>query len=59
MKQPTWFNINDIPFNNMWPADRNWLPELLDGKFIKGKITYGSDKRIISISLNKDNSSQD
>jgi len=54
MKQPTWFNIKDIPFDNMWPADRDWLPELLDGKFIKGKITYGSDKRIISISLNKD-----
>ena len=36
---PKWFDVNDIPFTQMWPEDSYWLPILLSGKKFKGKFT--------------------
>lgn len=32
MLTPTWFNINNLPFDEMMPSDKDWLPQLLNGK---------------------------
>ena len=32
---PRWFNIKDIPFEDMWDDDKYWLMDILDGKKIK------------------------
>jgi len=32
---PKWFDIKDLPFENMWDDDKYWLPEVLKGKKIK------------------------
>ncbi len=43
--RPQWFNVNDIPYADMWPDDEYWLPLLLQGKLFEGSITTdGSDK---------------
>lgn len=41
--RPEWFNRNHLPFDEMWPADRRWLPEALNGKYIRfaGTIVQG------------------
>lgn len=38
--RPKWFDINNLPFKNMWPGDKYWLPILLAGKKLKGKFVY-------------------
>ena len=45
-----WFNEKDIPYADMWSADKEWLPLLLAGKKIRGQVLYDSKetRRIIS-----------
>ncbi len=45
---PQWFRVHEIPYDYMWPADRFWLPALLDGKAFKGKIHFDERKDIVS-----------
>ncbi len=33
--KPEWFKTEEIPFDQMWPADKFWIPEVLSGKLIK------------------------
>jgi len=42
--KPQWFNIDEIPFKEMWPDDIYWIPLFLAGKKFKGKFLFeGSD----------------
>lgn len=41
MLTPTWFEIDNLPFNQMMPADRVWLPYVLNGKKIMAKAHLG------------------
>ncbi len=45
---PEWFHLHEIPYDYMWPADRFWLPALLEGKEFKGKIHFDEKKEIVS-----------
>lgn len=38
--KPEWFDIDEMPLNDMWPADTYWLPILLRGKKFEGKFIY-------------------
>lgn len=49
--KPQWFQINEIPFDKMWPDDKYWLPLSLDGKKFKGKFLYGEKDVIIEHEL--------
>jgi len=35
-----WFDEKDIPYGEMWKADRLWLPAILAGKKIHGRFLY-------------------
>ena len=37
---PDWFEIKDVPYDQMWKSDKLWLPLILDGKKIKAKFDY-------------------
>jgi mutator protein MutT len=37
--RPQWFKESKIPYDEMWPDDRFWLPLLLAGKRFKGTVT--------------------
>ncbi len=41
MASPTWFEKNKLPFENMMPADKVWLPVVLAGKKIMARASYG------------------
>jgi 8-oxo-dGTP diphosphatase len=41
MDQPTWFKKESLPLEKMMPADRQWLPLVLNGKKIIAKFHYG------------------
>ena len=49
--RPQWFDLNKIPYDNMWPDDLYWLPMLLAGKKFKGKFYLKDSKTIIKHEL--------
>lgn len=49
--RPQWFNINEVPFKEMWPDDIYWMPLFLDGKKFKGKFLFGESDIILDKEL--------
>jgi mutator protein MutT len=37
---PQWFAHEDVPYDQMWPDDKYWLPYLLAGKMFEGKFHF-------------------
>lgn len=46
-----WFPADALPYDQMWPADRRWLPTFLAGKQFVGRVEFGPDKEILSSQL--------
>ncbi len=40
---PQWFLPSEVPYKDMWAGDESWIPLILEGKKIKGYITFGPD----------------
>ncbi len=38
--RPEWFNVEDIPYQQMWPDDEYWLPLLIAGKKFEGSFLF-------------------
>ncbi len=49
--KPQWFHKDDIPFKEMWPDDAYWLPDVLDGKLVKGSFTLNNNDEIESYDI--------
>ena len=49
--RPQWFNINEIPYKEMWPDDIHWLPLFLSGKKFKGNFLFGESDVILEKEL--------
>ncbi len=43
---PRWFNIREIPFEEMWDDDKFWLPQVLEGKKLKAKFIFKEGEKI-------------
>lgn len=39
--RPEWFKVSEIPYSDMWPADKYWIPEVIAGKQIKATFVLG------------------
>lgn len=37
---PKWFSISEIPWNEMWKGDDQWIPYVIDGRSFKGEIHF-------------------
>jgi ADP-ribose pyrophosphatase YjhB (NUDIX family) len=44
---PKWFSVNELPFDKMWSADKDWLPEVLKGNFVKADIYFDDNDKVI------------
>ena len=42
-----WHDLDKIPFDKMWDDDKHWLPEVLKGKKVRGKFSFGKDNSTI------------
>ena len=42
---PQWFDVSVIPFDQMWPDDRLWLPYLLEGVNFKGEFKLDEENK--------------
>jgi len=52
--RPAWFNIAEIPYDQMWVDDKYWLPLVLDNKKVKANFLLSSptDNKIIKQVIN-------
>lgn len=41
--EPRWFAVKDLPYEEMWEADKRWLPLLLQGKQLRGTVQFDED----------------
>ncbi|MBI2625144.1 MAG: 8-oxo-dGTP diphosphatase [Candidatus Nealsonbacteria bacterium] len=48
---PKWFNINEVPFDLMWPDDKYWFPLFLSDKKFRGKFLFEGQDKIIEMDL--------
>ncbi len=39
--KPRWFSSQELPFNEMWPDDEFWVPQVLAGNLLKAEFTFG------------------
>ena len=39
--KPQWFDVDKIPYKNMWADDIYWIPMFLERKKFQGKILFG------------------
>ena len=49
--KPRWFDVDKIPYDQMWADDKYWLPMFLDRKRFKGKFLFDEVNEIIDYSL--------
>ena len=49
--KPKWFKIKEIPFDEMWPDDKFWLPKILKGEKLKAKFSFKPGKLIDSYEI--------
>ena len=49
--RPQWFDRTEIPYDEMWPDDRFWLPQFLSGKSVNGEFHFKDHNTIISQKL--------
>lgn len=44
---PNWFALGAIPYDEMWPDDRYWLPLFLEGKFLRTRFLFGEGDAVL------------
>ena len=44
---PNWYNINEIPFNRMLADDLLWIPFVLKGKKVIGKVKFDENMKML------------
>jgi len=44
--KPEWYEIDKIPFDRMGPADKTWVPHVLQGHNIQANFYYDKDNTI-------------
>lgn len=49
--KPYWYNVKDIPYDDMWEDDKYWLPKILRGEYVNGYCLFDSNQKIIEHNL--------
>lgn len=49
--KPQWFNINEIPFSEMWPDDQYWIPLFLENKKFRGRFVFDKSFSLLDKAL--------
>lgn len=45
--RPAWFLYDAIPYDDMWPDDRYWLPIVLQGRCVSGAFHFDAPASLI------------
>ena len=49
--KPQWFNINEVPFAEMWPDDKIWFPLFLENKKFRGEFNFKDQDTLIDYKI--------
>lgn len=49
--RPKWFAFDEVPYEDMWPDDKFWLPLCLEGKNFKGYFLFGEGDKVLKQDL--------
>lgn len=49
--KPKWFNINEIPYQDMWADDQHWLPKVIAGENLKCSFTLDEHDKIVDYNI--------
>jgi 8-oxo-dGTP diphosphatase len=41
--KPKWFSLNEIPYKQMWQDDIYWLPKILAGEKVSGRVVFSDN----------------
>ncbi len=44
--EPLWFGESEIPYDQMWADDRLWLPRVLAGETVDGRLIFAKDEML-------------
>lgn len=44
--KPKWFNVENVPYKEMWVDDEVWMPKVFAGLLLKGSFMFGEDETI-------------
>jgi mutator protein MutT len=50
---PRWFDIAELPYDQMWQDDRYWLPLVLAGKKLKTDFTFDHEQNMLAYAVNE------
>ena len=50
---PQWFNIGEIPYDNMWQDDIHWFPQVLAGKKLHTRFTFDKDENLLDVKMHE------
>ena len=45
--RPQWFNIEEIPYDKMWPDDKYWYPIMFKGQKFKARMLFEGKTKFI------------
>ena len=45
--RPEWFDAEDLPFDQMWSADKVWIPMVLSGNHIHAVFEYSEGDTLV------------
>lgn len=48
---PKWFRKDKLPLESMWPDDKYWLPDVLDGKEVEADFLFGENDKLLEYNL--------
>jgi len=49
--RPRWYDLGQIPYDEMWADDKYWLPRVLDGELLEGEFTFDDDDSLVDFRL--------
>lgn len=50
---PKWFEQSRIPYDQMWPDDELWLPQVLAGKKLHTQFTFNNKEQLIGSKIHE------
>jgi mutator protein MutT len=45
--KPQWYDVTAIPFDEMWPADKFWLPRVIEGELVRRSVVFGEGDTVL------------
>lgn len=46
--KPQWFSVDTLPFDQMWPDDRVWMPWVLASRAFRAEFWFGEQDKTIA-----------